>query len=256
MQKIKIKKIVDTAMLAGKIMLKSGCEVYRIEDTMNRILDTASPATHSVVVMYTGITLSLYSESEVITLTRRIRERSTNLNRIYLVNDISRAFCEGKIDAEEALRMLEKIENKVQYPLWLKYCSYIGVALLFTYIFGGGGLDCLSSIFVGGIMAGMHFAGNRIGLNSFCTNALSCFMLTFAAIFFKYTVFKGMHLDPAIIAAIMPLVPGTSFTTAIRDTLNGDYGSGMARILESIVSALAIAVGVGAGIAAGGIIWS
>ena len=249
-----IKKTVDTAMLAGKIMLKSGCEVYRIEDTMNRILDTATPATHSVVVMYTGITLSLYTESEVITLTRRIRERSTNLNRIYLVNEISRAFCEGKMGADEAYSMLEETERKLQYSALLKYACYVAVAVLFTYIFGGGKIDCLSSVFVGGIMAGMHFAGNRLGLNAFCTNMLSCFMLTFGAILLKYTVLKEMHLDPAIIAAIMPLVPGTSFTTAIRDTLNGDYGSGMARILESIASALAIAVRVGAGIAAGGLI--
>ena len=50
-----------------------------------------------------------------------------------------------------------------------------------------------------------------------------------------------------IISTIMNLVPGVCFTTAIRDTLNGDYGSGTARITEAIVVALAVAAGVGVG---------
>ena len=59
------------------------------------------------------------------------------------------------------------------------------------------------------------------------------------------------HLDVykrQIVSAVMPLVPGVTFTTAIRDTLNGDYAAGSARILEAIVVGLAVAFGVGAGL--------
>ena len=42
------------------------------------------------------------------------------------------------------------------------------------------------------------------------------------------------------------MVPGVTFTAAIRDTLNGDYSSGVARIAEAIVVALGVASGVGA----------
>ena len=48
------------------------------------------------------------------------------------------------------------------------------------------------------------------------------------------------------------IVPGVIFTSAIRDTLNGDYASGIARILEAIVVALAVASGVGAAMMLGG----
>lgn len=56
-------------------------------------------------------------------------------------------------------------------------------------------------------------------------------------------------------------MPGVIFTTAVRDTLNGDYSSGAARMLEAIVTALAVAAGVGAGMAlfhqltGGGTVW-
>jgi len=59
-------------------------------------------------------------------------------------------------------------------------------------------------------------------------------------------VFLAMNLDAVIISAIMPMVPGVTFTSAIRDTLNGDYSSGVAKMAEAVVVALAVAFGVGA----------
>ena len=35
-------KLMDTAILAGEIMLKSGAESYRVEGTMNYILKTSN----------------------------------------------------------------------------------------------------------------------------------------------------------------------------------------------------------------------
>ena len=58
-----------------------------------------------------------------------------------------------------------------------------------------------------------------------------------------------INMDVVIISSIMPLVPGVAITNAVRDTLQGDYLSGMARILEVFLKAAAIALGVGVGIA-------
>ena len=38
----KDKLLMDTAMLAGEIMLSSGAETCRVEDTMNHILRTSN----------------------------------------------------------------------------------------------------------------------------------------------------------------------------------------------------------------------
>ena len=43
----------------------------------------------------------------------------------------------------------------------------------------------------------------------------------------------------------MPLVPGVAITNAIRDTMSGDFMSGLSRGMEAVFSALAIAFGVG-----------
>lgn len=63
-----------------------------------------------------------------------------------------------------------------------------------------------------------------------------------------------VDMDIVIISSIMPLVPGVAITHAIRDTLQGDYLSGAARILEAFMTATAIALGVGTGFALTGIL--
>ena len=59
----------------------------------------------------------------------------------------------------------------------------------------------------------------------------------------------SINMDIVIVSAIMPIVPGVAITNAIRDTLQGDYLSGCARILEAFLKAASIALGVGIGMA-------
>jgi uncharacterized membrane protein YjjP (DUF1212 family) len=73
-------------------------------------------------------------------------------------------------------------------------------------------------------------------------------LIAFTALSVEKLLLPGIRSDIIIIGAIMPLVPGVIFTTAIRDTLNGDYASGTARMMEAVVIALSVAAGVGAGI--------
>ena len=52
--------------------------------------------------------------------------------------------------------------------------------------------------------------------------------------------------DKVIIGSIMPLVPGIALTTSIRDFFNGDYLSGAIHMIDAVLTAFCIAVGVGA----------
>ena len=52
--------------------------------------------------------------------------------------------------------------------------------------------------------------------------------------------------DKIVIGCIMPLVPGLLLTNAIRDFFNVDFLSGVIHMVDALVTALCIAVGVGA----------
>ena len=51
---------------------------------------------------------------------------------------------------------------------------------------------------------------------------------------------------------MMPLVPGLALTNAIRDTLQGDYISAGSRMIEALMIAASVALGVGAGLSLSG----
>ena len=59
------------------------------------------------------------------------------------------------------------------------------------------------------------------------------------------TALLSSDRDIVIISSIMLLVPGLAITNAIRDSINGDVVSGLARATEAIFIAVAIAVGSG-----------
>ena len=237
--------LMEMAALAGEIMLVSGAEVYRVEDTVSRMLRQSGLEHIEVFVLATGIFASM-SDPKVpaITVIRRVREHSTNLNRIYQVNNISRAFCDGRMTVAEAQAELLRLQDTSLYGFWQKCAGYAMITGFFAVLFSGGLLDCAAAAVVGIILA-MTLAGvSRLQFNDFCQNAAGSFVLGLAALAIKTLLFPAMNLDAVIISAIMPMVPGVTFTSAIRDTLNGDYSSGVARIAESVVVALAVAFGV------------
>ena len=83
------KLLIDTAALAGTIMLESGAEIYRVEETINYILKTSGLKTSEAFVVSTGIMISLDDPSiDALTVIRRVNKGATNLNVIAQVNDI------------------------------------------------------------------------------------------------------------------------------------------------------------------------
>ena len=221
--------LMEMAVRAGEIMLASGAEVYRVEDTIHRILKHSGIARADVFVVTTGIVATIADASlPPLTLVKRVENRATNLNRIYQVNNVSREFCSGKLSVGEAQERLDRIANTTLYGFWKKCIGYAATTGFFAVMFGGGPGECLVAAVVGVVLAFVLRAASKLMLNDFCQNALGSFALAVAAYLLRRGAFLGMSLDVVIISAIMPLVPGVTFTAAIRDCVgrrSGDRGS-------------------------------
>lgn len=85
--------------------------------------------------------------------------------------------------------------------------------------------------------------------NAFIQDVFLSIGVAFATILLKAALGNRMNMDTVMISSIMPLVPGMAITNAARDTLQGDYLSGAARILEAFLKAAGIALGIGLGLA-------
>ena len=227
------RELAKAAMLAGEIMLVSGAEIARIEETIHYILSVADREAQTMVFS-TGIFVTLREAGEEpVTLVRRVTDRATNLNRICQVNEVSRRICAGTLAVPEALTRLEEIRRVNQYGLAAKGVSYIWVAFFFGIVLGGTPWDCLGAALVGAALGAVVYVSSRLGLNGFCVNALGAFACGITALLLNRFALPQTSRDIMIVSSIMPLVPGVIFTTAVRDTLNGDYSSGAARMPEA-----------------------
>lgn len=241
--------LADTALLAGSIMLLAGAETYRVEDTIYRILKTSGFEHCDAFVIPTGITITLEDwRHDTISLTRRTGEKQTNLGNIARVNEISRQYCSGVLSLKEAFHELKHLEP-TSYPDWLIHLSMIVTAACFALTLGAGLWEGLIAAWNGLYFILSRMINRKLHLNSFVFNMFASFLMAFTSMFVKSTFCPELLLEPLIAGSIMALLPGVAMTNGIRDTLEGDYVSGSARVIEAFVIAASLALGIGAGLA-------
>ncbi len=245
------RRLVDLAMEAGQIMMSAGAETHRVEDTIMRILSTSEFSHTDAFVLRTGITITLSDPRyKTISITRRVYSGPPHLSKINDVNTVSRAFCAGEITIEQAERQMKDAAKKTLYsPVTVFMCHMLATSG-FACVFGGGFLETFIAVFVG-LLLGIHnvYIAGHIK-KPFLADLLGAALVVIASV--GMTVFLGeMGIEAEcqyiIAGSLMPLVPGTAFTGAIRDILAGDYVSGTARIMEALIIASSVALGVAFG---------
>ena len=244
---LKHQLLYEAAMLAGEITLESGAEIFRVEDTMHRIMNLSHLESVEIFATTTGIFATLADPSiQPITQVRRITSRANNLNRICQVNEVSRELCSGVITPEEAIQRLKEIQNLPPYPKSWVMAAFLISTMGFAALFGGGIREVLGS---GAACIAMQTVGvlilDRVS-NDFMESLLKTIVIALVTEV-CCVLFPLMDGQIVIISSIMPLVPGVPITNAIRDTLQGDYTAGLSRAAEAFVIALAIAAGSVAG---------
>ncbi len=245
--------LMKTAALAGELMLCSGAETYRVEDTMHHILKTADNLEMAeVLVIMTGITATIKQKDEnVISIVKRVGSRSTNMSHIMEVNDISRRYCGEEITLEEAYKELSGLKKNI-YSRLENRLGVLGICVGFSLFYGGGIREVIVTLLVGFVLTGCMTIGEKMRFHAFLQDVFGSFGIAVSSLLLSYLI--KVNLDTVIISSIMPMVPGVAITNAVRDTLQGDYLSGSARILEAFLKATGIAVGIAIGLLLMGVV--
>ncbi len=243
-EKIKFDEIILERILdIGYLMLASGGEVRRIEDTISRLCH-AYGADYTDVLTITSsivVTVRFNDDRAPMTQTRRILSQNYDLCRLEKLNALSRRICKDPMPADEFGKEIQKISpSKINIPL-TSICWAL-VSASFALFFGGSVLDAIISALIGIILYFVKLLCSRFLLNNYFTIIL-CSILggLLAAVPLRF----GLNVSPSYIniGNIMLLISGMAFTTAIRDVFSGDTISGLLRLCESIVVGMAIAWG-------------
>ncbi|WP_241433607.1 threonine/serine exporter family protein [Listeria floridensis] len=223
-------------------MMESGAEIYRVEDTMNRIADAATSKKGITFATPTGIFMSIEGEQHIQLET--IPTRTINLEKVSLVNDLSREFSAHNISLEELHSSLVQLEKDTRFfPVWMQILSAGLVSGALMIIFGGSWVDFISTCIIGTLgFIVYYFAAEWLKIK-FLAEFLSSFIIGLLAVFVVH-FHLGVNLDKIIIGGVMPLVPGVPITNAVRDLLAGHLLGGMARGMEALLTSGAIGIGI------------
>lgn len=238
-------EITQICLLAGKIILQNGGETYRVEDTMVRIAAAYGIENSHSFVTPTGIIFAIDGSSQLTRLIR-ISERSTNLLKVSLVNDISRKISTGKLLAGDAHRLLQEIDTAAYvYPPWLKIMAAAIASGCFLIMFQGSWRDFIPVLLIGGLGFAFLVKLHRIVPIKFFAEFITALLIGTLSVLFVRNGF-GFDLDKIIIGSVMPLVPGLHITAAVRDLMAGHLVSGLSKGAEAFLTAFAIGAGIAA----------
>lgn len=243
-QNIDTYEVMEACLLAGKIMLQSGAETYRVEDTMTRMAAAFGiRETHSYVTP-TGIIFSAEGVEPTKTKLIRILERSTDLKKVALVNGISRQISSGTLCLEEAICRLKEIEKQnLTFPMWLQVAAASIASGCFLIMFNGNWNDFIYAMFAGGIGYLSFISFHRFVPIKFFSEFLASLIIGLLSLFF-IKMGTGHQLDKIVIGSVMPLVPGLLITNAVRDLMAGHLVSGLSKGAEAFLTAFAIGSGI------------
>lgn len=242
---IQLEDIAGLAIMAGEVMLKNGAETSRVEETMEHIAKAGGACAVESFVIPTGVFLTVTSRAgRSITIMRRVKERTINLDRIARVNELSRRIAEGRVDYRNAFGILERIaKERTGFSLVPSMVASGLVGGCFAVLQEGAAgevaaafLSAASVRYIAHVISRMHGVRFTFEFLGALTAALVGSVL--------HQLWPLMSRDVIIIGGLMPLVPGVAITNAIRDVIAGDLLSGISRGLEAVLTAVAVALGV------------
>ncbi len=240
----------------GYGLLESGAEIYRVEESMQRILAAYGLTSGEVFAIPNCILSSLVTpEGRVISRVRRMPTHGTDVDQLELYNDLCRRLCAAPPSLEEAERELARARGRVRkYPLWVELSAYFAGAAFFACFFGGTLMDALCGGLCGLATGGCLIFLTRLHTNLFfktvaggTVSALLALGLCLAGI--------GRNVDSITIGALMILVPGILFTNAMRDIMAGDMVAGLSKTAEALLIGVAIALGTGVALWLARLLW-
>ena len=247
--------LLDLATDLGYELAMSGAETFRIEESISRVLKSYG-LDSEVFAIPNFLIVSILDESGTpITRMRRIGHHGNDLDSVEKFSGLSRALCNRKPEPKTGMEWLEITRSKKQhYNTAAIYIGYFLGAMGYGLFFGGTLMD--------GICAGL--CGMLVGLVDKVTGNMKAnqFFRTIASAFIMALLAYGLgslgiakNPNAVTIGALMLLVPGLLFTNAMRDIIYGDTNSGVNRIVQVFLIAVALALGTAAAWQSASILW-
>lgn len=240
-------QLLEGCSQVGFHMLSGGAEIYRVEDTVRRIM-AAYGVKGDIFALPNSVTVSLTDEDGR-SYTRMCRINtmpSTDIEVIERFNALSRAVCARTPAPEQLPALVEETGRQCRnYSARTVLLGYFIGAFFFTLFFNGGILEALAAS-AAGVLAGLCVMGlDRQKVNFFFKTVIAALVLGIVAYGLR-ALGLPINADITVVGALMVLVPGLIFTNFMCDLITGDLLSGVSAFIRATLTAAAMAIGAGA----------
>lgn len=232
---------VASLCLDGGIgLLESGAETSRVEETIHYLANAYGVPVECMVTP-TGLTISVGGEDST-TRIARIHRRTINLDKVTALNELSRELAARHVDLEHARMRIEDIRQAPDtFSFGARSLAAALGGLAYTALSGGTFAEMLAGA-IASLMARTFSERMALSFPGFVCLSMASFLAT---LFASLNVWLfGLDSSKIVLGAIIPLMPGVSMVSSVRDLMAGELVSGLARGAEAMLTAMAIAVGV------------
>ena len=245
---MKTEYLLDTILKIAYDMLVSGSEVGRVEQQIEKMCRAYEMEEVEVFIITSSIIVSVKDkEGKLFTQTKRIREYQTDFYRMKLLEQLAADIQQQAPDMNWIGQAQKEIEERVAkeqmgYGKYYRYLLFSGISMIFTLFFGGSILEGAVSFICGFFICfSMNFF-KKIVTNRFILN-----LVTSATGAFTAWLFRKMQLPVCVdyinIGNIMLLIPGLATVNAIKDLVSGELITGLLRLADALIQAVAVAFG-------------
>lgn len=238
--------LMDLVITLGHRLAMSGAETFRVEDSIFLVLKAYGlDAEAFATTNYLSVSIKT-ATGKPLTRMRRIGIHGNDLDAVERYSNLSRRFCAHTPDPETGFQWLAETDASLRHYSAPGYYlgNFMGAAG-FSVVFGASLPDALLSGLCGLLVGLAGRLMDKFRPNQFFRIIITAFLMALAAYAMGALGLAG-NPDTIIIGTLMLLVPGLLFTNALRDIMNGDTNSGLNRIIQVFLIAIAIALGTGA----------
>lgn len=236
-------KLLDLATDLGYELAMAGAETYRVEESISRVL-AAYGLQSEVFAIPNYLVVSIITEDgKPITRMRRIGHHGNNLDAVEKFSGLSRAFCNRTPDPQEGIKWFGYVQESLStYSTPMIYLGNFLGAGGYGLFFGGDLVDGICAGICGMLVGFVNQILDKRKANQFFRTIASAFLMALLA-YAMGAAGITQNPDAVTIGALMILVPGLLFTNAMRDIIYGDTNSGVNRIVQVFLVAMAIVLG-------------
>ena len=244
MQKMQNIDELETVLYAGNLLLSSGAEIYRAEETMHRIADAMQIKDMDAYVTNRGIFASgnvpgKGIESRIMS----VPDKELNIDKIEAVNELSREFCSNRMDLLYLKASLQNIANMGEQNVGERILSYFLGAGCFSYAIGTSFRDSLCAAIIGSLV-GFYMIWSKYRIKSRVLITIIASVLTAVLSNLCVAIGLGSQLSFIIIGAMMDLVPGVAFVNSVREFSQNNFATGQTLLTSALLTCVSMASGV------------